>query len=311
MTIKSFYISLNSYPSGDITATMFAIVARTLESHPDYLRIASYKGFNGTGLFANKKAPLASGENAWIVYRAVNTDQGVPTFDVVLTWSTNFAANQDGHGQWGNIFGPFGSGFCIGMAHHPSGSAWGGSTGGVGNDYFITGTNINEPWRSGSYVFPRDNGPGGYGEYTHNTVSSNIAGNPIAASPGGISIFAGTISNNAIIMAHGGVGAQPVLNFSYTGGYVPLTSSITVPLCMINVQSIMGNQGGISGYPGQGVLSGEIICPFGPGVSAPSVSSTYDSYFNGEDRNIISEHSPILASAENGIYQSLFTGILL
>lgn len=307
MTIKSFYISLDSYPSQDLTSTMFAAVLRMMENHPDYTRIATYKGAGGTGMFANRKAPLASGENAWAVYRAVNTDQGVPQFDVVFTWSTNFNANQDGHGQWSNFFSEFGSGFCMAMAHHPSGSAWGGSTGGVGNDYFITGTNINEPWRSGSYIFPRANGPGFFGEFTHNAVSTNIQGNPVAASPGSISVFAGTATNNGIIMGYGGVGALPLLNFVYAGGYSPNTSSITVPLCMLSYGSMLNINGGIAGYPGQGVLNGEIISPYDASGGYPSFSSQYDSYFNGEDRNIIAEHSAIVGSLENGIGQILGT----
>ena len=299
MTIKSFFANFGYYVWGDPNINIFATVVRALESHPDWLRIAWYKGYNGTGLTGRFREPGASGPGAFAVYRAINTSNNKP-FDFVISWSDNFVVNPQPNGRWTNN-GDTGVG--IAMAYHTSSVAWGGTTLNDGTDSFDT-SSINQPWKDNSFVFPRDNGVDGSNQITRNTLTSGLFTNPISFPPGSIYSLVGTITNNSIIIAQSGNGRTTLNNFVYVGNYQPITSSIVAPFVMLSALSLSNTSGGVSGYITGSVKTGA----FSPAYSAngfPSPWTNYDAYFNGEDRNIITEHPGIVYASEAPYYRNL------
>jgi len=299
MTIKSFFANFGYYVLGDPNINIFATVVRTLETHPDWQRIAWYKGYNGTGLTGRYLEPGSSGPGAFAVYRAINTSNNKP-FDFVISWSDNFALNPQPNGRWTN-YGESGVGFA--MAYHTSSVAWGGTTFNDGTDSFDT-SSINEPWKANSFVFPRDNGVDGGNQITRNTITNTFYITPVSFSPGAIYTIIGTITNNSIMIAQSGNGRATVNNFFYAGNYQPITSSIVAPFLMMSSLTLGGGNGGVSGY-----ITGSVkIGSFSPNYSAngfPGPWTNYDAYFNGEDRNIITEHPGIVYATESPYFRNL------
>ena len=131
---------------------VFAQCARFFDTHPGYDRIAA--DFDGGAGFGPTNFTSESNENSFGVWRAVSASI---TFDVALKWSYN----QFYDDNWDT---PSNFGFAIAMAYHSSSEAWNGTTNNDGTDSFTV------PWKSGSIVFPRTNGPGGSNHTDRNAM---------------------------------------------------------------------------------------------------------------------------------------------
>lgn len=142
---------ITSSGNPDRARDLFTHMLNYFEDHPNFSRVASYYGVNGTG-FGFSNASDESGENAWAIYRSSNSS---PNFDVAIRWSWSSFSTPNVSGSWqagASNFGP-----SLAVAAHSSSAAWAGTANDNGQDSFAN----SNPWKSGSLVWPRQNMVGG------------------------------------------------------------------------------------------------------------------------------------------------------
>lgn len=138
---------ITSSGNPDRSRDIFTHGLNYFDDHPNFTRVASYYGVNGTG-FGFSNASDESGENAWAIWRST---AATVAFDVALRWSYNSFSTAGVSGSWAAGSSNFGMSLCV--AFHSSGQAFAGTTNNNGQDSF----NNSNPWKSGSLCFPRQN----------------------------------------------------------------------------------------------------------------------------------------------------------
>lgn len=216
-----------SFPNGN--RELHSIFVSYFDGHPGFQRIASNYGTSGTGLSGSFVFSGSSGENAWVVYRAVSSS--IP-YDIAFVWSYYdvYASN-----TWTESTN---YGFGFSMAWHPSLQAWSGSVNNNGLDTFFT---ADKPWKSGSIVFPRANGSGG--TYVTN---KNCVLKPYGDSIENDQIWQLTIiGDNDATFAFLQNSDQNLIGdaryFFAFGQYTPLSSSFNLPLFCLSFEDLNKN----------------------------------------------------------------------
>lgn len=188
------------------------------DSHPGFQRIASNFGTSGTGLSGSFVFTGSSGENAWAIYRTLSSS--IP-YDIAFVWAYNnpYVTNTwiDGT-NWG---------FGFAMAWHSSSQAWSGSVNNNGSDAFFT---ASRPWKTGSIVFPRANGPGGTYQTNQNCVMKPFAASITNNNVWQLTIVGDNDNTHAFLQNADESLLGDAKYFFAFGQYLPITSSMNLPL---------------------------------------------------------------------------------
>jgi len=199
---------------------LFTTFVQYYDRHPNFTRIASNYGTNGTGLENSYFFSGSSGEQAFVIFRSVSSSKN---YDIALMWSynSNYTA-----GTWtGNQ--TFGAGIM--MAWHSSSAAWSGSVNNNGTDAFLTSS---RPWKTGSVVFPRANSVGGTWATNQNAplklVSTVLSLNDLWQ----VTVIGDDETTYAFAQSADASIIGDSRYFWAWGTYTPLTSAYNLPLFM-------------------------------------------------------------------------------
>lgn len=248
-------IDYNVNQSASYIKTIFASSSAFFDQHIGYQRIASFYGINGTGLNVNEL-----GDMAWVVYRAVSTSvvtgaplpaRNVPPFEFAITmnYESNPATNVSGVWQFTTASGTTLTnriGVYYSLAYHSSGIAWSGSVNNDGQDSFDGIT----PWKTGSFVFPRQNGLSASAETTRNYCAPMHILNTLNPT---YQIFFIADNDSILIPSNAVVGPtnSACRQISMWGAYIPFNSYIDLPLfCYSVIDQTNDNLMGIETFIG-------------------------------------------------------------
>ena len=304
-TVKSNAVTLDViYSNIGRYQDCFAMMAKTLDSHPGCQRIASYYGLTGSGFGGTQTATCVK-NTAWGVWRFNSSSTGT-IFDLAVTLQygpTNF--NSAVSGTWTNG-GAALTGISFAMAWHSSSAAWNGTTNNNGADKFTAST--TQPWKTGSFVFPANNS---------SLTNKNSATIDLFSAISNNQIFF-SVDNDGIyyVVASTNNGSKTVDSNFYAGTYKPiLTASANVPLVMglfdrAGGGTIQGAYGGISYFSGSGsteVSTGKIDGPFGD-TNALQTSAPKDIFFFAQEREKFYEFPMMLFLYDSTTNKGWFVG---
>jgi hypothetical protein len=226
--IRSLVRLIDGTNAANISQKLHAAFVEYFDAHPNYQRIASNFGTNGQGLASLSYLTGWSGENALAVYRTLSSS--IP-YDFAFVWSwNNFYSN----GTW---TGANSYGFGFSMAWHSSSQAWSGSINNNGNDSFFTSS---RPWKSGSIVFPRANGPGGTWATNQNAPLKPFAIS-LAANLYQLIIVGDDDHTYSILQLTDRAQIGNAYFFFAFGQYLPATSSYNLPLMCFAFETLTKN----------------------------------------------------------------------
>lgn len=203
---------------------IFATIVQYFNEHPNFQRIASKYGTNGTGLGSALLFSGSSGEQAFAVFRTLSSSV---TYDVSVCWSwtTNYTV-----GTWTGTQ-TYGAGLML--AFHSSSAAWSGSVNNNGNDAFFTSS---KPWKAGSIVFPRGNSTGG--TWATNMNAPLKMGDLTVNQLWQLTVLGDDETTYMFAQSADASLIGDARHFWAFGKYAPLTSSYNLPLFMLGAYTL-------------------------------------------------------------------------
>lgn len=251
--------------------------------HPSYQYIASFYGSASNAGGAGINAPgriWPPGQGAFAVFRA--TQAKVP-YDIAL------CLNYDNNWPSGTFNGA--NGLSVQISFHSSSASWNASQVHNGADFFITNSFL--PWKSASLVFPYTNRDGGGGLPGRTNVRAMV---DTVGSEYTKSCFILSDDEGTYVGTMQGGDRSHLKLFTYFGTYEPNSGSgITVPLCLLELETGGGSISILNGPNGPGVMIGKI-------ATLAKTIGVGDQNYNEETREQFNEH-PVILYTDDGSYQ--------